>query len=402
MDAREQKGLQIATSKRLRKKGAVWVVPSQTHAGSYVVSDDGKTCSCPDHEINAQKCKHVWAVEFARTREVMPDGTEKTVETMRVTYSQDWPAYHRSQQHEVERAAELLRALCDGIPAFPAARTGRPAKPAAEMVYAMVLKTIGGMSCRRAQSDLRAAEGKGHVDKAAHYNTVLKYMEDPRLTPILKALVTETAAPLKAVESHFAIDSSGFASNMYTRWYDAKYGRMMKKAQWVKTHVMSGVVTNVVTAVSVSDQDGADTREFPGLLATTAEHFDVQEVSGDKAYNTKKNLALVVAMGATPYIPFKSYSTAETVSGKKGNPLWARLWHFYEFNRGEFLAHYHKRSNAETVFSSVKRKFGANVRSRLPVAQENEVLCKFIAHNLSCLVHSIFELGIEPKFWPAG
>ena len=85
------------------------------------------------------------------------------------------------QWDEEERTAELLRALCDGIPSFPAAHTGRPAKPASDMVYAMVLKVFGGMSCRRAQSDLRAAESKGHVDKAAHYNTVLKYFEDQDL-----------------------------------------------------------------------------------------------------------------------------------------------------------------------------------------------------------------------------
>ena len=64
------------------------------------------------------------------------------------------------------------------------------------------------------------------------------------------------------------------------------------------------------------------------------------------------------------------------------------------------MSHYNKRSNAESVFSSVKRKFGGSVRSKLPIAQQNEVLCKFVAHNLSVLVHSIFELGIEPTFWP--
>ena len=29
----------------------------------------------------------------------------------------------------------------------------------------------------------------------------------------------------------------------------------------------------------------------------------------------------------------------------------------------------------------------------------NEILCKVLAHNLCCLVQSIYELGIEPTFW---
>jgi len=75
------------------------------------------------------------------------------------------------------------------------------------------------------------------------------------------------------------------------------------------------------------------------------------------------------------------------------------MWAFYQFKREEFMSHYHKRSNVESTFSMIKRKFGASVRSKKPVAQTNEILCKILCHNLSVLVHSIYELGIEPIFW---
>jgi transposase len=407
MDAREEKGLQIAATGRIRhRRDGLYVVPSQAGGqGAYIVDTVAArpSCTCPDHELRAVRCKHMFAVEFARKSVVKPDGTETTVETMRITYSQNWPAYNSAQQHEEERAAQLLRAACDAIPVTPYAGNGRPSKPLSEMVFSMVLKVYGGMSSRRAQSDLRAAVEKGHVDAAPHYNTICKYMEDPRVTPVLERLITQTALPLKAIETSFAVDSSGFASNTYKRWFDAKYGKEMKTTNWVKAHVMSGVVTNVVTAVKMTDERGSDPVQFPGLLETTAEHFAMAEVSADKAYSSKANLEMIVARGATPYVAFRSTTTADSLSrltGSARNPLWERLWHFYEFNRSEFLSHYNKRSNAESVFSAVKRKFGANVRSKLPVAQQNEVLCKFVAHNLACLVHSIFELGIEPKFWP--
>jgi hypothetical protein len=50
----------------------------------------------------------------------------------------------------------------------------------------------------------------------------------------------------------------------------------------------------------------------------------------------------------------------------------------------------------------LKRKFGPAVRSKTPVAQTNEILCKVLCHNLSVLVHSIYELGIQPTFWGEG
>jgi hypothetical protein len=46
----------------------------------------------------------------------------------------------------------------------------------------------------------------------------------------------------------------------------------------------------------------------------------------------------------------------------------------------------------------IKAKFGGSVRSKKPVAQMNEVLCKVVCHNLCVLVQSIYELGIEPTF----
>jgi hypothetical protein len=60
------------------------------------------------------------------------------------------------------------------------------------------------------------------------------------------------------------------------------------------------------------------------------------------------------------------------------------------------LEHYHKRSNVEATFSAVKRVFGDSVRSRMPVAQINEVLLKVVRHNVRTLVHEMHDLGITP------
>jgi hypothetical protein len=42
----------------------------------------------------------------------------------------------------------------------------------------------------------------------------------------------------------------------------------------------------------------------------------------------------------------------------------------------------------------MKRVFGDTLRSKTPAAQVNELLLKVIAHNIVCVVHSIFELGV--------
>jgi len=395
MEAREQRGLEIAATVKLRRKGGVWTVPSQSkHGRMYQVDVQGAapTCSCPDHETRRVKCKHIHAVEFSIRRETRPDGTTTVTKTVRVTYSQNWPAYNAAQTHEKERVAELLRGLCDGI-SQPQQGRGRPRLPLSDVVFSAVMKVFTTVSGRRATCDLRECEAKGHVARTPHYNSIFNYLENPKLTPILKALIEESASPLKAVESDFAVDSSGFAACTYERWYDAKYGKMRLEHNWVKAHLMCGVKTNIVTSVEVTGPDDHDFPYLPPLLKTTAKKLSVAEVSADKGYIGINNLEAVVAAGAVPYIPFKSNATG------KGSELWRKMYHFYQFNRSEFLPKYHKRSNVESTFSMIKAKFGASLRSKTATAQMNEVLCKVVCHNLCVLVQSIYELGIAPTFW---
>jgi hypothetical protein len=51
---------------------------------------------------------------------------------------------------------------------------------------------------------------------------------------------------------------------------------------------------------------------------------------------------------------------------------------YFQFRKTEFLQHYHKRSNVESTFSMMKRKFGDSLRSKTDVAMINETLCKIL------------------------
>jgi transposase len=175
---------------------------------------------------------------------------------------------------------------------------------------------------------------------------------------------------------------------------------MRSEVKWIKTHLMCGVKTHIVTGVEATPTETADAPQLPELVKTTAKTFSISEVSADKAYSSRRNLHVINAVNAVPFIPFKSYSKGSQ-GAKPFDGLWHRMWHFYNYNREAFLEHYHKRSNAETVFSMIKMKFGGAVRSKTPVAQVNEVLCKVLCHNICVLIQSIYELGLEPTFWTA-
>lgn len=82
--------------------------------------------------------------------------------------------------------------------------------------------------------------------------------------------------PLKAIETDFAVDSSGFSTCRYVRWFNKKYGRETDNREWVKVHLMCGVRTKTVTAVDISGWTANDTSYFIPLVQRTAEHFAVK------------------------------------------------------------------------------------------------------------------------------
>ena len=303
--------MQIAATTKLKKKDAKnWVVPSQSGKGRYEVVLDSKAprCSCPDHIVRGVKCKHIHAVEYTIKREYHEDGSETVTETIKVTYSQDWTNYNKAQVHEKEYFIELLSSLTKDLPEPPRtqgkAPGGRKPLPFSDMTFSAVYKVYSGLSARRFSSDLRDMQTKGFIDKVPHFNSVLNHLEREELTPVLRHLITESSKPLAAIETHFAADASSFSSSKLDNWNGTKYqGRYSDRHTWVKCHIMIGARTNTVTACEVGSQN--ENVFFPHLINATDQNFNMEEVSADKGYLSRRNLELIDSKGAFPLIPFK-------------------------------------------------------------------------------------------------
>ena len=402
MNLRQAKGLEIAHKSEITRLENLWIVPSQSSAKKYAVDldTDPPTCTCPDYKKNDRICKHVFAAQYVRERE----GGAQLPEAPKIekrTYKQDWPQYNRAQVQEKAKFQLLLAELCKGID-DPIYEHGRPRTPLADVIFAAAFKIYSTVSCRRFCTDLKEAHAKGYLSKAPSYNSVLDYFGYEALTPYLMQLIEVSSLPLKGIEEDFAVDSSGFGTGQFTRWFNAKYTKAgdADMHDWLKAHVMCGVKTHIITSVEISDRHEHDYGFFEPLVKSTAQNFKMREVSADKAYSGLSNLRLVVDNGAQPFIPFKKHATDKHWrSYKDKSGLWGRMFHFFKYHEEEFYEHYHKRSNSETVFSMIKSKFGERLRSKTRPAQINEVLLKMLCHNLCVIVQSIFELGIDPVFW---
>jgi len=403
MSPREERGTLIAAKSRIRHQSGKWIVPSQNNSGTkYTVTphDEKPHCTCPDHELTGSVCKHIYAVRVVIQRELFDDGTEVetrqiTVTETRKTYPQQWAAYNRAQVSEKSTLQVLLHDLCKSIPDAPRQiGPGRPRVSARDGIFCAVMKVYSMLSSRRFISDLCDSHEKGYIARVPHFNSVLNVFDSPETEAILKELIAKSAEPLVAIESNFAIDSTGFSGCRFDCWFETKWNTTPQRSHkaWVKAHAMIGCKTNVVTAVDVTENNSGDSIFLEPLMNETAKRFQIGDLVADKAYLSEGNLSLVSEAGANAFIPFKVNSTASRPG------VWNAAFHFFNLHREEFLAHYHQRSNVESTFSAVKRKFGDSVKAKNNQSMKCEVLAKVLCHNLSCLIHAMEELGIDSTF----
>lgn len=402
---KKRAGLLIAALHKVTFRGGVWVVPSERGRRRYIVRLDPvhPRCTCADHELTRAPCKHIHAVRYVEMRErsgekpatVRANLTVADTIHKRKTYPQNWSAYNKAQVNEKRDFQRLLFDLCKPI-VDPVQKTGRPRYPLSEAIFAIVFKVYSTASARRFMCDLQRATELRYISKTPHFNTVLNAFGNAAITPILHDLITQTSLPFTAFETEFACDSSGFQQTLLTSWAAMNYrDRKENERNWDKLHLICGVNTHIVTGVEIRERDTSDTIMLPTLLEKTVRNFRVTEVSADKAYASQKNLSAILDVGATPYIPFKDNATG-AAGGRDG--VWLKAFMYFKLHREEFLAHYHKRSNVETTFSMIKRKFSGTTRCRSEVARHNELLAKVVAHNICRLIDAIYERGIDLNF----
>jgi transposase len=309
--------------------------------------------------------------------------------------AQNWKNYTESQVHEKERFLVLLHDICQGIDT-PEQESGRPRLPLSGMLFCMILKVYSLLSSRRFMSDLREAFSKGLISFLPHFNSISRYFGMELITPLLHRLIEESSRPLKSVETIFAVDSTGLRTCRRRKWFNRHKDKTQERRQWIKLHCICAVQSNTITSAQVSDGHANDNPFFQELVRDTARVFKISEVSADAGYVGAHNQRQVLLLGGMAYIAYKANSTAD---GEPKSSLCKRMLRLYQEHHPEFMEHYYKRNNVESTFFMLKARFGGRVLSKSERGQINEALCKVICHNLCVLVQSIYELGIEPRFF---
>ncbi len=318
----------------------------------------------------------------------------KKPRTVSGNHGQFWKEYNLAQTTEKVDVPKIARVLCEYVVDPVSSGPGRPSADYADKAFCVLIKAFESDSARRCTADLTIAADLGLISHVPHFNTVLNYARDEYLAEILEQLVIRSSFPLRKHEKGIAVDSTSFSTDQYVRWRQVKFGKSEDWHDWRKLHVACGVDTHIITAVLTSAAYANDYTFLRALLRTTAESgFEILEVYADKAYLGGENIRAIAMLGAVPFVPPKARTSAE---GK--STTWKQMYSLYENEPEEFNAHYHQRSNVETVFSMMKEVFDVRLRTKSECAQRTELLAKALCHNIRVLIQCKYQLGITLDF----
>lgn len=305
----------------------------------------------------------------------------------------DWSAYNEAKMNENPMFKRIAAEIAKTVQEHDNQSLGANGFSISDQLFCILYHQYTGKAARDIVGDLEELDDY-YLEEVPHFNTFYNIYGDPNICNLLQKLVEVTAAPLNEVERQIAVDATGYGRSQYQEWKEVKYEEPDDREKFLKAHIAAGTKTNIITQVNITAGTSHDSPEFEELIENTAKHFEIREVSADKAYSSRDNLEAAKQLGMVPFIPFKENTTGKP----EGSRIWTEMFEYFNHHRDEFEEHYHKRSNAESAFAMLKRKFGTKLDNRKPVSQRNELLTKCVAHNICVLIKTIHTLGVKPDF----
>jgi len=215
---------------------------------------------------------------------------------------------------------------------------------------------------------------KQHVDDVPGHSVIHRGMKKLSIKYIRKVMNLVTRF-LRRKGMNIAVDSTGFRTGNSSIWYDIRIKRKNTRKDCIKLHISIDVDTGIIHWFTMTPSKRHDSPEFKNLMKHLPE---LGNVLGDKGYSSRNNCQIVADKDGKSYLHFKVNATNKA----KSKPAWIVSIRDYKNNTEEWLSVYYLRSIVESVFSSIKKRWGSFLRSRKKWMQKKELSLKVLSYNV--------------------
>lgn len=196
-------------------------------------------------------------------------------------------------------------------------------------------------------------------------------------------LTIDLGASVSGEAQHIVMDSTGLKVYGEGEWKVRQHG-YSKRRTWRKLHLSVDATTHEIQAVEVTEAGVDDAAA--GVQLLTATPGDIEQVSADGAYDKRKFYEACTArqvkqISVPPRHDAKIWQHGNSHQEPLPRDQNLRLIRRHGRKKWKRLAHYHRRSLAETAVFRFKLIFGNTLQSRRLANQITEARIKVAALN---------------------
>jgi hypothetical protein len=244
--------------------------------------------------------------------------------------------------------------------------------------YREAVEIIGEMHRIRKWINLR---------RIPHFTTLQKFMK--KFNPaLLERLIYSMIGSSECIR--VAVDSTGFSSGYASTYYVKRgKGNDDEVRSFMKASIAIDLERQLVLSLKVRKAPANYCRDFIPLL----KGINPLLVIADKGYDTERNLRYLRSRNIQAAIPVRTgHNSPRRTKLRKRMKKW--------FERNPVADDiYHERSKVESVFSSVKRRFGEVLYSRSTMLMKKELKLRFLVYNVcrqSIFYFILWRFSTEP------
>ena len=216
------------------------------------------------------------------------------------------------------------------------------------------------------------------LKKIPHFTTLQKFAQ--RLKAILlDKLIFLTQHLFKERGTFFGVDSTGMELDHASSHYCKRIDRKKPVKGFVNLNALSDLHNKIILATKIRKKRRHDCSDFLPMW-NKVKNLDFDYFVADKGYDSEKNHEAVFQSGkqsliSLRYMDYPIYKTKGTYRKKAKR----------EFEHGLYT----QREITESIFSSLKRKYGSKLRARKYKTQKIELLFKVLSYNIERSIRTI-------------
>lgn len=268
---------------------------------------------------------------------------------------------------------------------------GRPRNSPADKAKAVLMSQYFCLSNRAAQGYLLLFREKLRIKVLFSYKTIERAYDDIAVRQILKEVFDLTNVPLSGLEHEFGPDATGLSTSCKQNYENDRQKGTTHKG-YEKVLVMVGLKYKLISAFKFANSPADNESPYfgPLLEETAARYKRIDLIPADSAYTSRYNCNLAKSVGAVP----RFYPKAGCTLRQKGSVAWRRMLEDLAADPQKWLEDYHKRSNTEGSFSTLKRDCPMPLRKKIRVRRQQEAFTRSCNQNLKRLCYLNYLEGI--------